>query len=275
MPELPEVETVVRSLRQALLGAVIETVEVRHAGILRSAPAASFLAVENARIRNVERAGKFILLELTGRTANMHLVLHLGMTGQLLVVVDDAPRAKHTHAIFQIRGGRQLRFVDPRRFGRLDLAIGGTRTLRMQQLGIPVGHEPLTISAEDFVALFRKRNAPIKNALLNQNLLRGLGNIYADESLFRAGIHPRAHHLSAPRLLRLRLAVRHILQQAIRAGGSSISDYVSSDGTRGWFQLHHRVYGRTGLPCVRCRGPIRRLVLAGRSAHFCPHCQMR
>ncbi|HEY8054639.1 MAG TPA: zinc finger domain-containing protein, partial [Terriglobales bacterium] len=128
---------------------------------------------------------------------------------------------------------------------------------------------------EEFVGLFYRRAAPIKSALLNQKLLRGMGNIYADESLFRAGIHPLAHHLSRPRLIRLREVIRVVLEEAIRAGGSSISDYVDSDGAPGWFHLQHRVYGRTGEACGVCGRAIRRTVLAGRSAHFCPHCQKR
>jgi len=275
MPELPEVETVVRGLRRALLGATIDGVDIRHPGILRSAPAANFLAVEGSRVRNVDRAGRFILVDLARGAATLHLMLHLGMTGQLLVVEEAAPWAKHTHAVFQLRDGRQLRFIDPRRFGRLDIVTEGSLPERLRRLGIPRGQEPLTVAPDDFVALFRKRKGPLKNLLLNQALLRGLGNIYADESLFRAGLDPRAHHVSAPRLRRLRTAVRHVLRSAIRAGGSSISDYVASDGTRGWFQLRHQVYGRTGLPCRRCRTPVRRIVLAGRSAHFCPSCQSR
>jgi formamidopyrimidine-DNA glycosylase len=192
------------------------------------------------------------------------------MTGRLLVTTPESPVAPHTHARLLLESGRELRFVDPRRFGRLEF-----RDLHRQgAFGAP-GDEPLTIGETEFAALFRGRSLTIKAALLNQTLLAGVGNIYADESLFHAGIRPRrrANRLTLAELGRLRLALREILTHAIRLGGSSVSDYVGADGERGFFQLEHCVYLRTGEPCRRCQTPIRRLVIAGRGTHFCPNCQ--
>jgi formamidopyrimidine-DNA glycosylase len=166
--------------------------------------------------------------------------------------------------------GRELRFVDPRRFGRLEF-----RDLSRAACFRAAGEDPLAIAGEAFAALFRGRKLAIKAALLNQTLLSGVGNIYADESLFRAGIRPRrgAGRLTKAELERLRTALREVLEGAIRMGGSSVSDYVDADGVRGFFQLEHCVYLRTGLPCRVCLTPIRRIVLAGRGTHYCPQCQ--
>jgi formamidopyrimidine-DNA glycosylase len=192
------------------------------------------------------------------------------MTGRLLVTTPEAPVAAHTHARLGLASGRELRFVDPRRFGRLEF-----RDLGRDQPFTASGADPLTIAQEPFAALFRDRRLSIKAALLNQTLLSGVGNIYADESLFHAGIRPRrsAGRLTKSELERLRLALRQVLEHAIRLGGSSVSDYVDADGVRGFFQLEHCVYLRTGLPCRRCQTAIRRILLAGRGTHFCPSCQ--
>jgi formamidopyrimidine-DNA glycosylase len=197
-------------------------------------------------------------------------IVHLGMTGRLLVTTPDVPAAAHTHARLSLASGRELRFVDPRRFGRLEF-----RDLSRDAGFSGTGAEPLTVGAEEFAALFRGRRLLIKAALLNQSLLAGVGNIYADESLFRAGIRPsrRAGRLTRAELERLRLGLRQVLEHAIRLGGSSVSDYVDADGVRGFFQLEHCVYQRTGLPCRRCKTPIRRILASGRGTHYCPHCQ--
>jgi formamidopyrimidine-DNA glycosylase len=194
-------------------------------------------------------------------------IVHLGMTGRLQVCEPESELLKHTHAILKLASGRELRFVDPRRFGRLSVARAG---------GFDAGGvEPLEVDLDPFLALFRGRKTPIKSALLNQKLLRGVGNIYADESLFRAGIRPRrrASATTRDRLARLFVAVREVLKEAIARGGSSISDYVDADGEEGFFQLEHRVYGREGEPCLLCKTPIKRIVIAGRSSHYCPGCQ--
>jgi formamidopyrimidine-DNA glycosylase len=160
-----------------------------------------------------------------------------------------------------------LRFVDPRRFGKLQVLEG-------REFAAP-GAEPIAASREQFITLFKRRKTPIKSALLNQSLLSGIGNIYADESLFRAGLRPRRRAASLTRadLLRLYDAIQKVLAEAIRAGGSSVSDYVDARGDNGLFQLQHRVYQRTGLPCMVCGTGIKRVVVAGRSSHYCPHCQ--
>jgi len=192
-------------------------------------------------------------------------IVHLGMTGRLVVSPPDAEIPKHTHAIVKLVSDRELRFVDPRRFGRLSVA-------HSFEVG---GAEPLEVQLDHFVSLFNGRKTPIKSALLNQNLLRGVGNIYADESLFRAGVRPRRRAASLTRedLRWLYLAVQEVLQEAISAGGSSVSDYVDADGEEGFFQFQHRVYGREGEPCFVCKTPIKRVVIAGRSSHYCPKCQ--
>jgi formamidopyrimidine-DNA glycosylase len=197
-------------------------------------------------------------------------IVHLGMTGRLLVTTSEGPVADHTHARLSLASGRELRFVDPRRFGRLEFRdLGRGAGFRA------TGAEPLGIGAEEFAGLFRGRRLTIKAALLNQRLLTGVGNIYADESLFHAGIRPskRAGRLTRAELERLRLGLGQILKHAIRLGGSSVSDYVDADGVRGFFQLEHCVYLRTGLPCRKCGTPIRRIVVGGRGTHYCPHCQ--
>ena len=189
------------------------------------------------------------------------------MTGSLRVCEPQTEIAKHTHAILNLSSGRELRFVDPRRFGRLSVAKSGDFDAK--------GIEPLEVNLAQFVALFHGRKTPIKSALLNQKLLRGVGNIYADESLFRAGIRPRRRAASITRdqLAKLHVAVKEVLKEAIALGGSSISDYVDADGEEGFFQLQHRVYGREGEPCLVCKKPIKRVVIAGRSSHYCPKCQ--
>ena len=187
------------------------------------------------------------------------------MTGAVQVTAADAELLKHTHLIAELESGRQIRFVDPRRFGRMWVASGFETP----------GAEPLTITREDFVQLYAGRKTPIKCALLNQKLVRGVGNIYADESLHRAGIRPKrqAATLKRAELERLHKAVRAVLTEAIAAGGSSISDYFDVEGEPGLFQTRHRVYGRGGKPCVKCRAPIKRIVLGGRGTHYCPKCQ--
>jgi formamidopyrimidine-DNA glycosylase len=189
------------------------------------------------------------------------------MTGRLQVCEQQAEVVKHTHAILKLSSGRELRFVDPRRFGRLSVAQAGDFDA--------TGIEPLEVELDHFLSLFRGRKTPIKSALLNQKILRGVGNIYADESLFRAGIRPRrrAAAITRDQMGNLLIAVKEVLKEAIALGGSSISDYVNSDGEEGFFQLQHRVYGREAEACLVCKTPIKRIVIAGRSSHYCPKCQ--
>jgi len=246
---------------------------------LNSPPQEIASVLERSRIARVRRVGKHIVFDLerkrrNGRAAAIHgqWIVHLGMTGRLLITSPDSEMLKHTHAVLKLGSGRELRFVDPRRFGRL--AVVRIEPKSGAGFAAP-GDEPLESQIEDFVELFRGRKTPIKSALLNQKLLSGVGNIYADESLFRAGIRPRRRAISLTReqLRRLHGALQEVLREAISLGGSSISDYVDSEGKEGFFQLQHRVYGREGEPCLVCKTPIKRIVIAGRSSHYCPHCQ--
>jgi formamidopyrimidine-DNA glycosylase len=307
MPELPEVETIARGLAKRVTGEVIESVWLGQKKEPLKSPASAIAAtLEHARIGAVRRMGKHIVFDLEkdqhyvarapsrakSRRANgkpkvastksssiapsaalrltptkAQWIVHLGMTGRLQVCEPQADVAKHTHAILQLSSGRELRFVDPRRFGRLSVAQAGDFDA--------TGIEPLEIDLDRFLTLFRGRKTPIKSALLNQKLLRGVGNIYADESLFRAAIRPRrrASTITRDQLGKLLSALRDVLNEAIDRGGSSISDYVNSDGEEGFFQLQHRVYGRESEPCLVCKTPIKRIVIAGRSSHYCPTCQ--
>jgi formamidopyrimidine-DNA glycosylase len=286
VPELPEVETIARGLHQRVAGDTIESVWLgSKPQTMKSPPAEIAATLEHTRITQIRRMGKHIVFDLErngvarallpgkGRKRPAVLgprsqwIVNLGMTGRMVVCEPSADVVKHTHAIVKLASGQELRFVDPRRFGRLSVARQGDFDAG--------GAEPLEVDKEHFFALFRGRKTPIKSALLNQRLLRGVGNIYADESLFRAGLRPRRRvsSITRARLERLYRAVQEVLKEAIALGGSSISDYVDADGERGFFQHQHRVYGRAGEPCLVCKTPIERVVIVGRSSHYCPHCQ--
>jgi formamidopyrimidine-DNA glycosylase len=276
MPELPEVETVVRGLRASLLGRTICDIRLGKTDFIDD-PVALAQQLPGARISDVTRVGKFISIDLSSGGApgdagsRFYMFVHLGMTGQLRTHRSDDPIPPHTHVFVALDDGRELRYSDIRRFGRMLLVPeSGVAGFRGR-----LGAEPLEITLEEFRARFGSRRARVKSLLLDQAVLRGVGNIYADESLFRARIHPAriARNLTQAQLTSLHRAVRETLTAAIRLRGSSISDYVDSDGKRGEFQLRHRVYQREGKPCVRCRGKIRRMIVAGRSSHFCPRCQ--
>jgi formamidopyrimidine-DNA glycosylase len=274
MPELPEVETIARGVDERLRGDRIETTWFSgKPEPFKSSPQLMAKELPGRRIEHVHRVGKHIVFDLEdGKAPRLQWIVHLGMTGRLLVAGADTPVPPHTHGILHLASGRELRFVDARRFGRMELH--GLPTKKTTQF-TGTGQEPLNISRDEFAALFRPRRTSIKAALLNQKLLHGVGNIYADESLFRAGIRPRrmARHLKRVELDRLHTAVQAVLGEAIALGGSSVSDYVDADGAEGFFQLQHRVYMRTGQPCLVCGAPIRRILVAGRGTHYCPHCQ--
>jgi formamidopyrimidine-DNA glycosylase len=288
MPELPEVETIARGLASRVTGDVIESVWLgSKPEPLKSTASEIVATLESKRIGAVHRIGKHIVFDLEngGRASSTvkrkssqksskesvppsntaQWIVHLGMTGRMLVCDPDQALEKHTHAVAKLASGRELRFVDPRRFGRLSVAHGFEAA----------GSEPLEVELDAFIHLFHGRKTPIKSALLNQKLLRGVGNIYADESLFRSGVRPRrrAASLTRKELVLLYAAVQEVLKEAIALGGSSVSNYVDADGEEGFFQLQHRVYGREGEPCLVCKTPIKRVVIAGRSSHYCPNCQ--
>jgi formamidopyrimidine-DNA glycosylase len=276
MPELPEVETVANGVNERIRGEAIQAVWLsRYKEPFKTPPRPMAEALTGTRIARVHRVGKHIVFDLErsgkGHLLNLQWIVHLGMTGRLVVSAPDVPVPVHTHVILHLSSGRELRFIDARRFGRL--AVHLPADLRGGFQG--PGREPLTISAENFAALFRHRRLPIKAALLNQKLLQGVGNIYADESLFRAGIRPRrmAGRLNRNQMARLHASLQTVLREAIRLGGSSVSDYVDADGAAGFFQLQHRVYMRTGQPCLVCGTPIRRILIGGRGTHYCPICQ--
>ena len=263
MPELPEVETVARSIAP-LVGRRIVSAEFTCLRVLRGDPDRMSAALAGKRIRGVGRRGKFILMELDGGD---YFTVHLGMTGKLLLRGEPG---RHTHAVINLDRGMLL-FDDQRQFGKLEVSHGPPA--RVEKLG----PEPLEVTLEEFTARLKRRKARIKAVLLDQSFVRGMGNIYADEALFRAGIHPLAigSRLRRDRAQRLYQAMVEVLTQAIEKGGSSISDYVDAEGRRGFFQFEHRVYQRTGEPCVTCGTAIRRTLVAQRGTHFCPRCQHR
>ena len=273
MPELPEVETIVRGLQTRVAGDRIQSVWIgSRKQPLKSSAAKIASTLTGKRILRVHRMGKHIVFDLAGqqsvvRSPEAQWIVHLGMTGRMLVCEPEADSVKHTHLSATLNSGRELRFIDARMFGRLAVVTPAKFD--------PGGVEPLEVDLASFVSLFRGRKTPIKSALLNQKLLRGVGNIYADEALARAGIRPqrRAASISRADLERLLSAIQAVLREAIEVGGSSVSDYVGADGEEGFFQLQHRVYGREGEPCLVCKTPIRRFVIAGRSSHYCPKCQ--
>ena len=280
VPELPEVETIARGVHQRVLHAqILSAWFSRYREPMKTPPRQQQNALTGAWFLSVRRVGKHIVCDLatqpptpdtTHHAPTHQWIVHLGMTGRLVVTHADQPIVPHTHARLPLHDGREIRFVDARRFGCLELL-----DLRKQPAFHGPGSEPMTISAEDFARLFQSRKVAIKAALLNQSLLHGVGNIYADESLFRAGIRPRrlAASLTRAQLERLRVSLQQVLTHAIALGGSSVSDYVDANGVRGFFQLEHCVYARQGMPCRICGQPIQRIVLAGRGTHFCCQCQ--
>ena len=273
MPELPEVETVARGLRAVLPGRRFLSLRLGKTDFIED-PAAMEQMLPGCQVTAVRRHGKFLVLDLvSARADNGHssLLIHLGMTGRLVVCPAEAPVIAHTHVFLPLDDGRELRYTDIRRFGRMRIVADSARESILGELGL----DPLEASEEEFSAKLRGRRARIKALLLDQRVLRGMGNIYTDESLWRARIHPMrlAASLKPRELRNLHRAVRAVLLEAIRLRGSSISDYVDSEGQRGEFQLRHRVYQRTGKKCFRCGTKIRRAIIAGRSSHFCPRCQ--
>jgi formamidopyrimidine-DNA glycosylase len=263
VPELPEVETIARALAPRLLGRRIVRAEfVSPRLVLLGDPDATAAGLAWRKVQAVKRHGKFIAIELDGGRS---FVVHLGMTGKLLL---NGVVGKHTHAILTLDRGVLL-YDDSRQFGKLELSAGLPARVRK------LGPEPLEVRLEEFRARLRARKTKMKALLLNQQFLRGIGNIYADEALFRAGIHPLAiaARLGPDRVKKLLAAIRQVLREAIAAGGSSVSDYVDVDGRQGNFQLRHNVYQKTGEPCPRCGNKIRRILVTQRGSHFCPRCQ--
>lgn len=273
MPELPEVETVARGLREVLPGRRVLSVRLGKTDFIDD-PATLEQDLPGGTFARIRRLGKYLLLDLEPRKTpaeESSLLIHLGMTGKISVCPPETPVDLHTHVFLALDDGRELRYNDVRRFGRMALLANGAHEHVLGGLGV----EPLEVSEAEFRKRIQARKSRIKAVLLNQSVLRGIGNIYADESLWRAKIHPEkiGARLQDDELRRLHRAVQHILRQAIRLCGSSISDYVDLDGGRGEFQQKHRAYQHDGKKCFRCSTIIRRIIVAGRSTHFCPECQ--
>jgi formamidopyrimidine-DNA glycosylase len=281
MPELPEVETVARGLRRTIVGRRILSVRLGKTDFIDD-PAALEQHLPGRQIEAVERYGKFMLLRLSpvkgrgnsstnGDAEPAALLVHLGMTGQIAPNPAAQPREKHTHACFLLDDNRELRYTDARRFGRLAFLSAEPLAEELRAFGA----DPLEVSVEEFVERTRSRRARIKALLLDQSFLRGVGNIYADESLWRAKIHPArlGAALKRKQAAALHRVLREILEKAIVLRGSSISDFLDVEGQPGEYQRHHRAYGREGEGCYRCGAVIRRAIVAGRSSYFCPKCQ--
>ncbi|RME36781.1 MAG: bifunctional DNA-formamidopyrimidine glycosylase/DNA-(apurinic or apyrimidinic site) lyase, partial [Planctomycetota bacterium] len=271
MPELPEAETMARELGAVLPGRRIASVPHVRRDMVHGDPRPLSSLLPGRRIRDVYRRAKRVVLTLTG---GVELVFRLGMSGRLELVEPTVPIPRHAHLRLRIAGpdAQELRLIDPRRFGGV-WCLTGSRRHKGKRLG-PVGVEPLSVTP----AVFRRlldRHRPIKSLLMDQTILAGLGNIYTDESLHAAGLHPLtpAATLTRDEADRLLRAIRSTLRRAIRLAGSTISDYRRITGKPGSFQKVHRVYGRVGLPCRRCGTPIERIVVIGRSTFFCPSCQ--
>jgi formamidopyrimidine-DNA glycosylase len=270
MPELPEVETIANGVDARVRGQKVVSVWTSGKPQTFKSPEGEIAEIlTGARIERVRRVGKTIVMDVArGQKQTAQFLAHLGMTGRLLVSQPEVLLPPHTHAVLSLADGREVRFVDPRRFGRLSVVTeaGGYAG---------PGVEPTTVSADDFAKLFKGRKLAIKAALLNQSILHGVGNIYADESLFRAGIRPRkaAGRLTRAELDRLHAALQDVLAHAIKLGGSSVSDYVDADGIRGFFQLEHKVYSRAGEACLDCGTGLKKIVVGGRTTVYCPTCQ--
>jgi formamidopyrimidine-DNA glycosylase len=263
MPELPEVETVVRTLAPHVVGRTILDARFLSPHAAAHRPEELAARLQGRRILAVRRVGKFIVADLDHGI----LSIHLRMTGKLLLNAAPGP---FTRAILELDCGSVL-FDDVRQFGRMEWCE------RISANIARLGPDALALTPDEFAARFRARRGAIKPLLLNQAVLAGLGNIYVDEALFRAGVHPLApaDRLSRPRLQRLRAAIVEVLSEAIAAGGSSISDYADAQGQQGAFQRFHRVYGRQDEPCPECGTAVRRIVVGQRGTHFCPRCQSR
>lgn len=263
MPELPEVETVVRTLAPHVAGRTILEARFLSAHAAAHRPEELADRLRGRRIQAVRRVGKFIVADLDHGV----LSIHLRMTGKLLLNGVPGP---FTRAILELDSGSVL-FDDVRQFGRMEWCENTPANIAR------LGPDALEITPEDLSARLRAHRGAIKPLLLNQAILAGLGNIYVDEALFRAGVHPLAPatRLTRPRALRLHAAIVEVLSEAVAAGGSSISDYADAQGRQGAFQRFHRVYGRQGEPCPECATPVRRIVVGQRGTHFCPRCQRR
>ena len=265
MPELPEVHTVVTTLSPRVVGRRISKVVHVRGDMVTPADFDLVAAISGRRIERLERRGKRIVFHLDDGN---RFFIHLGMTGRLMVEGRDALILPHTHLIIDLGRREELRFRDPRRFGEI-------RWLGREGGDEKMGPEPLAMRTSQLASRLSGTTRAIKNALMDQNVVAGLGNIYVDESLFAAGIHPLspANRLTRDQIARLTKSIKSTLRRAIRHRGSTLRDYVDADGAAGRFKRLHRVYDREGEKCRTCKSPIERIVMGGRSTHFCPRCQ--
>jgi formamidopyrimidine-DNA glycosylase len=270
MPELPEVETVMRGLSPVWLGQRFARVTLNRAGLRRPFPDGLGQRLVGATVTGCRRRAKYGLID-TDRGDT--LILHLGMSGRMRL--DPTESLKHDHVVFETGAGRIVAFNDARRFGSLDLVE--TAQAGAHPLLAGIGPEPLgpEFAAAVLARAFKDRAAPAKALLLDQRIVAGLGNIYVCEALFRAGIHPAraGGTVTKARIALLARAIVEVLEEAIAAGGSSLRDHAAPDGTLGYFQKGFQVYGREGEACPACAGPVERIVQSGRSSFFCPVCQ--
>ena len=270
MPELPEVETTLRGISPHLQDQCVNNVIIRNASLRWPIPHNLPKLLRGQTVRTLQRRAKYLLIGFDHGT----LILHLGMSGSLRILPHDTPPEKHDHFDLVFNNGQLLRLRDPRRFGSV---LWHESDMSEHPLLANLGPEPLEreFGADYLYRATRSRNAAIKLALMDNHIVVGVGNIYANESLFRAGIRPQlaAHKLTLPRSALLVRTVRQVLREAIRQGGSSLRDFVHSDGSSGYFQQHYFVYGRTGEPCRRCGTPIKRIIQGQRASFYCPHCQ--
>jgi len=269
MPELPEVETTCRGIRPHLLGRRITAVEVRESRLRRPVPGA-LETLAGRTILSVERRAKYVLIACDGGT----IIIHLGMSGSLRIGAVEFPMRKHDHVIFTFDSGQQMRFHDPRRFGLVDFTADAVET---HPLFAQLGPEPFeeAFSTDHLVKACHGRGTAIKSVLMNNHVVVGVGNIYANEALYIARIHPAraAGRISRVRLERLVDAIRQRLREAIESGGTTLRDFVREDGEPGYFKQQLLVYEREGQACRRCDAVVRRMTLGGRSTYFCPACQ--
>lgn len=266
MPELPEVQTVVSTLRPRALGRKIAAIHLHRSDILTPPDLCLVTCLEGRVISAIDRRAKRIVFTLDDGN---RFYIHLGMTGRLTIEPGERPLERHTHLVLDL-AGEQIRFRDPRRFG-------GIFWLGEAPCDQRIGPEPLTMSSKELIARLKNTRRAIKTALLDQRLIAGIGNIYADEALFAARIHPKraANRLKPEQVRLLNQSIKRVLKQAIAAKGSTLRDYVAADNQPGTYRQHHKMYDREGEPCPACKTPIKRIVLGGRSTCFCPKCQKR
>jgi formamidopyrimidine-DNA glycosylase len=272
VPELPEVETVVRDLRPLLVGHTFVRIEVGRKALRRKWSRSWVATLLGRRVEAIQRRGKWILIDL----GEPWLLVHLGMTGQFTVADADLPRETHTHIVFTLDDANELRFRDIRRFGSVTLyPVRAKLDAFFVQNGL--GPEPFDLDGTYWRESLQTTKRSLKAILLDQAIVAGLGNIYADESLFEAKLHPTTlgTELTPRQARKLQQAIIAVLHRAIQRRGSSIRDYVGGSGLKGEFQNEFRVYGQTGSPCSRCRASIEKMTLAGRATHFCPKCQAK